>query len=676
MAECNANRKRRRGMLVFYVAAIVLSYSSAQRYPSSGNDSRSQNSLNPVPQLVEQGWQLVAHRSSTSENERKATRPSNYADALLPSTSFGSYIINCSANITLPVGSDSSFQRPFSFSEEIQFRTGRESFAATSQYPLLHDALTNDALDWTPNSESVSSSASSSVLADGTIVSQVGFWFQNARRQKTYFTPGLVWNRRTAYLGPLITVDARHVGGVGSIVLLWGDSTDLEIMRDAILNQYGHVTNSSAAADDDYSNRLNEPEVLVLSETHNGINVLVRGGQQQQQQQQEDVVLLRNPLLERGWELVAHASNQGDFVGDGVLYERRNYNIQHATWAPLPWTPDFFLDFPIAKDNQGDWEVLFLTGDTTLWVLVEHYEVLRDRMQNSYDISPNFDFVVGYPEEGIVERSRGNVMAPWITYQGSHIYGLQHGSIIWGGATSNSSMARDDSENNAYTTLKNKRGGINVYVRTQSLWQAEINRVTNSTTSPQTTQTFYPCTTNNQINLINNTTTSTTDTNNYYDANDRSGNSDNATIINDPLLPGEPATDDTTPTPTSTPTFNPTTELDRSETPISGDGRDGLFDLDPSSPSTSPTTDVGLFISDEGGVFMATQDSSKYIIAAAVGSTAAVIFVISVCMWLRRDNFKTRRDRVQDAAGAFITQSKCHFGEAVESQIRTKGLGS
>jgi hypothetical protein len=790
-----------------------------QSQPNNANA----NANNIVLDLKRQGWQLVAHRSKFSADELVGKSPSHRVDALLPSTSFGDFTnvrvcqpyergdgdSSSSSPPSLPLGAQGSFERPFRNVEEaseIMFRTGgvtntagyanedSQTMYAVADYASLHEALTNDVVDLQGGSRSNGSTSGTSAFSsaivepDGTIISQLDFWFYDSRG-RMHYTPGHVHNRRSLHLiasetnddkvmpmGPLITIDARHVGGVGSIVLLWGDTRDLNNdaqARESMLKPYGILTygddNIAPQEDDHYAADVSAvlPEaqdLLLLSETHEGVNVLVRGTPRDSDGYHADAGFLhRNPLQERGWELVAHVSNRGVartsfFGGNAALKPDYSYNVQHATWAPHPTTPDFALPFPtksqvcpadrttnrggdrtsdqdedasVVRDDQeeeadDEWELMFVTGDSSLWVLVEDYTDLRDIIDaKEAEYLPNFDFIVGYPDEGLVQTSRGNVLSkppqessergssfadgsPWISFEGSHMYGVRHGRMIWGeddetqqdsltsGANPASTVARTDGsslQRNGYTSLKTKLGGINVYVRRKALREQEQESSTagggyyygSERDADEDYQAFFPCQKNHAV----------------YDENDRSGPGGNSsTIIDNPFLPdGRPSIEGD---PTSSPTFPPALELADDADANGGESNGGRFNdgivvLIPDAPTSTPTEEGATFPVDQGGLSdggeTATDDpdSDRSYRAKIFGGAAASAVILGMLLGcgfyiMQRKCFVRRHPggrhgwgrKVEDAAGAAVTQSKRYvdiFGVDVIDDDEKNGVG-
>jgi hypothetical protein len=167
-----------------------------------------------------------------------------------------------------------------------------------------------------------------------------------------------------------------------------------------------------------------------------------------------------DPLSESGWHLVAHMSASGGmFDGDGNLAAGYEYGAFVAD--PDGSTADFQRKFPVTAN-----EILFITGDGTVWGVTDYADLraVIDARAGDFDQNLTFEVGDGGSQSTVVANvlSRpGNVEDPWISITaGTHGAGVASGRIVWG--------------ENDYTpgggavghnALKNNHGGIDVYVR-------------------------------------------------------------------------------------------------------------------------------------------------------------------------------------------------------------------
>ncbi len=71
-----------------------------------------------------------------------------------------------------------------------------------------------------------------------------------------------------------------------------------------------------------------------------------------------------SPLLESGWELVAHMSNSGGmFDGNGGKLDA-TFTFGTFDPDPTPATADFARVFPVVP-----FEILFISGDELFWAI-------------------------------------------------------------------------------------------------------------------------------------------------------------------------------------------------------------------------------------------------------------------------------------------------------------------
>ena len=163
------------------------------------------------------------------------------------------------------------------------------------------------------------------------------------------------------------------------------------------------------------------------------------------------------------WSLVAHMSNTGGmFDGDGNL--KSDYSYGSFVSSPEDATSDFQRSFA-ANDST---RILFATGDGSLWAITDYSKLreLIDLREGSFDA--NIDFVLY--RDGILQSSKGNVLSrdggnedPWISVSGGHYDGIKSDAIIWGEADY---WGLGGDYSGAHSNLKNKHGGINVYIST------------------------------------------------------------------------------------------------------------------------------------------------------------------------------------------------------------------
>ena len=169
-----------------------------------------------------------------------------------------------------------------------------------------------------------------------------------------------------------------------------------------------------------------------------------------------------NPLDDGGWEIVAHISNQGGmFDGNGDLDPSYSYGAFVSN--PGFTTPDFQRAFPLVAA-----EILFLTGDLTVWAIADYGDLSALISAQAGDHSPNIAFEIGV--DGTISNVIGNVLSrccvspedPWITMEGSHWDGITNQMIVWGEDDWFGSFGHTGMDHNA---LKNDHGGMNVFVR-------------------------------------------------------------------------------------------------------------------------------------------------------------------------------------------------------------------
>ena len=172
-----------------------------------------------------------------------------------------------------------------------------------------------------------------------------------------------------------------------------------------------------------------------------------------------------SPLLESGWELVAHMSNSGGLFGDTIA-DGGNLDSAFSFGSfvanPTPTTPDFARAFPIVAS-----EILFISGDELFWAIAD-YNNLRNLIDAfGGDQTPNIQLQVSI--NGVESNTVGNVLSrstqpedPFISIDGSHGNGRTNELIIWGEANF---LGAD------HIALKNSHDGVNVYVRAEAVQQ-------------------------------------------------------------------------------------------------------------------------------------------------------------------------------------------------------------
>lgn len=166
-----------------------------------------------------------------------------------------------------------------------------------------------------------------------------------------------------------------------------------------------------------------------------------------------------SPLDEAGWHLVAHMSDQaGMFDGNGDLMP--GYSFGTFVAEPDASTADFARPFPVQAE-----EILFITGDRTVWGLTSYADLRALIDARGADFAPNLAFDVG--EDGVERATTGNVLSrsfasedPWISIEGGHFDGIAAELIVWGENDWPPSGAAV-----GHTALKNDRGGLDVFVR-------------------------------------------------------------------------------------------------------------------------------------------------------------------------------------------------------------------
>jgi hypothetical protein len=178
--------------------------------------------------------------------------------------------------------------------------------------------------------------------------------------------------------------------------------------------------------------------------------------------------------VENGWTLVAHMSNSGGmFDGNTNLLSHLFYNCansdgygaaaQYPTSSVTAATPDFQCSFDKLTATATENEILFVTGDKTIWATTS-YEKLLERAQPGYPFPANTPFLRCM--SGTESSITGNILFrpslfedPWIGIaNGGHYDSIGQGLMVWGENNWGSSTV-------GHVQLKNNHGGVNVYVR-------------------------------------------------------------------------------------------------------------------------------------------------------------------------------------------------------------------
>jgi hypothetical protein len=161
--------------------------------------------------------------------------------------------------------------------------------------------------------------------------------------------------------------------------------------------------------------------------------------------------VLASPLDTGNWYQIARmsGSDAGMFDGNGAF----NPVYSFGTFSSPLQSDDFHRPFS-AFDGM---EILFITGDQSIWGRTSYAGLMSVVAANSGTFTPNITF------ESHLGTVQGNILSrpyapedPWISLVGDHFAGIAATMIIWG----------ENDFVGSHAALKNARNGINVFVST------------------------------------------------------------------------------------------------------------------------------------------------------------------------------------------------------------------
>ena len=171
---------------------------------------------------------------------------------------------------------------------------------------------------------------------------------------------------------------------------------------------------------------------------------------------------LATPLSSGSWNHVARIADDGGgmFDGDGQLLSTYAFGTRQVNSTAQS------TDFQVAFDTYVGMDILFITGDETVWGLTS-YQTLRSVIDAQAGVvtSTNISFEsrfggVEQTTSGAVLSRAGHPEDPWINLVGSHVDGISNQSMVWG--------ENNWASNPAHLFLKENHGGINVFVSVET----------------------------------------------------------------------------------------------------------------------------------------------------------------------------------------------------------------
>lgn len=169
-------------------------------------------------------------------------------------------------------------------------------------------------------------------------------------------------------------------------------------------------------------------------------------------------VAMASPLDMGSWNHIARIADDGGgmFDGNGELFSTYSYGTKTA--SSLTQGSDFQTTFDVYDGMQ----ILFITGDDEVWGKTSYADLRAVIDARANDFNPNISFDARV--NGVEQTVTGNVLSrttqtedPWIGLVGDHVSAVTNSLIVWG---------EDNwySPSHNHTTLKNTRGGMNVFV--------------------------------------------------------------------------------------------------------------------------------------------------------------------------------------------------------------------